>query len=79
MVAAQAARLSQITEEVLLATQLDRDSFRVETEPVDLGELARSTVETMKSHLPPTTDVDVEVAPDVGAASGAATASSRCS
>jgi len=71
MVAEQAARLSQITEAVLLATQLDRDTLSVETEPVDLGELARSTVETMKSHLPPTTDVDVHVAPDVGAATGA--------
>ena len=71
MVAEQAARLSQITEAVLLATQLDRDTLSVETEPVDLGELARSTVATMKSHLPPTTDVDVDVAPDVGAATGA--------
>jgi signal transduction histidine kinase len=71
MVAEQSARLSQITEAVLLATQLDRDTLSVETEPVDLGELARSTVETMKSHLPPTTDVDVEVAPDVGTATGA--------
>ena len=71
MVAEQAARLSQITEAVLLATQLDRGTLSVETEPVDLGELARSTVETMKSHLPPTTDVDVDVAPDVGAATGA--------
>ena len=71
MVAEQSARLSQITEAVLLATQLDRDTLSVDTEPVDLGELARSTVETMRSHLPPTTDVDVEVAPDVGTATGA--------
>ena len=71
MVAEQTARLSQITEAVLLATQLDRDTLSVETEPVDLGELARSTVHTMKSHLPPTTEVDVDVAPDVGAATGA--------
>jgi signal transduction histidine kinase len=71
MIADQAARLSQITEAVLLATQLDRDTLSVETEPVDLGELARSTVHTMKSHLPPTTEVDVDVAPDVGTATGA--------
>ena len=64
MVAEQAARLSQITEAVLLATQLDRGTLSVESEPVDLGELARSTVETMKSHLPPSTQVDVDVAPD---------------
>jgi signal transduction histidine kinase len=71
MVAEQATRLSEITEAVLLATQLDRDTLSVETEPVDLGELARSTVKTMKAHLPPTTEVDVDVAPDVGAATGA--------
>ena len=71
MVAEQATRLSEITEAVLLATQLDRDTLSVETEPVDIGELARSTVKTMKAHLPPTTEVDVEVAPDVGAATGA--------
>jgi signal transduction histidine kinase len=71
MVAEQATRLSEITEAVLLATQLDRDTLSVETEPVDLGELARSTVNTMKAHLPPTTEVDVDVAPDVGAATGA--------
>jgi signal transduction histidine kinase len=71
MVVDQATRLSEITEAVLLATQLDRNTLSVESEPVDLGELARSTVETMKAHLPPTTDVDVDVAPDVGAASGA--------
>ena len=65
---------------MLLATQLDRGTLSVETEPVDLGELARSTVETMKSHLPPTTDVDVDVAPEVGRRDAArATASSRCS
>src|SRR5436305_1904687 len=44
MVVEQAARLSHITEAVLLATQLDRGTLSVETEPVDLGELARSTV-----------------------------------
>ena len=71
MVVEQAARLSHITEAVLLATQLDRGTLSVETEPVDLGELARSTVETMRSHLPATAEVDVDVAPDVGIATGA--------
>src|SRR5262245_55106522 len=41
MVAEQATRLSEITEAVLLATQLDRNTLSVESEPVDLGELAR--------------------------------------
>ena len=71
MVATQASRLSEITEAVLLATQLDRDSLSVETEPVDLGELARSTIATMKTHLPETAEVEVDVAPQVTAATGA--------
>ena len=71
MVATQATRLSEITEAVLLATQLDRDTLSVETEPVDLGDLARKTVETMKAQLPPTAHVELDVAPQVGAASGA--------
>src|SRR5262249_6413319 len=71
MVATQATRLSEITEAVLLATQLDRDTLSVEKEPVDLGELARKTVEAMKAHLPPTAEVEIEVAPEVGTATGA--------
>jgi signal transduction histidine kinase len=71
MVASQAARLGQITEAVLLATQLDRGTLPVVPEPVDVGELTRATVEAMRSQLPPTADVDVDVAPEVGTASGA--------
>jgi signal transduction histidine kinase len=71
MVATQAARLSQITEAVLLATQLDRGTLPVERESVDVGELAQSTVDAMRQHFPPETAVDVEVAPEIGAASGA--------
>ena len=71
MVASQARRLSEITEAVLLATQLDRGTLSVHSEPVDLGELARLTVETMKTHLPGEPDVEVEVAPSVETATGA--------
>jgi signal transduction histidine kinase len=71
MVATQASRLSEITEAVLLATQLDRGTLSVHTEPVDLGALARATVETMRTHLPRGAEVEVEVAPEVGAATGA--------
>jgi signal transduction histidine kinase len=70
MIETQAARLSQITEDVLLATQLDRGDLELEQEPVDVGELARATVDAMRSHLPEATEVDVEVAPDAGLASG---------
>jgi two-component system phosphate regulon sensor histidine kinase PhoR len=71
MVADQAARLAQITEAVLLATQLDRGTLPVEPEPVDVGELTRSTVDAMRSQLPASADVAVDVAPEVGTASGA--------
>ncbi len=71
MVASQAARLSQITEAVLLATQLDRGTLPVEPEPVDVGELTRATVDAMRSQLPPSAEVDVEVAPQVATATGA--------
>ena len=47
VIAQQATRLSQITEEVLLTSQLDRGAARVEPEPVDVAELARAAVRTM--------------------------------
>ena len=71
MVATQAARLGQITEAVLLTTQLDQGSLAVEPEPVDIGALTRATVDAMRSQLPPSAEVEIEVAPEVGAASGA--------
>jgi len=66
MIAAQAARLSQITEEVLLTTRLDRGDVRVEREPVDVVELVRATVLTLAPERP----IDIEIEPDVPAASG---------
>jgi signal transduction histidine kinase len=42
MIATQAARLSQITEEVLLASRLDRGDVPLEHERVDLAEVARA-------------------------------------
>ncbi len=71
MVATQAARLGQITEAVLLTTQLDQGSLAVEPEPVDVGALTRATVDAMRSQLPPSAEVEIDVAPEVGAASGA--------
>jgi PAS domain S-box-containing protein len=70
MIAAQAARLSQITEEVLLTTQLDHGDVTIEHEPVDVGALARASVEALRSQLPEEVFVEVAVAPDVGSASG---------
>jgi two-component system, OmpR family, phosphate regulon sensor histidine kinase PhoR len=71
MVVGQATRLTEITEAVLLATQLDRGTLALDTEPVDVGELARATIETMRVQLPAKARLELEVAPGAGAAAGA--------
>jgi len=68
MIAAQAARLSQITEEVLLTNQLDRGDLPLEREPVDVADVVRRTVEAMESQFP--IPVDLDLPPDAAAASG---------
>jgi two-component system phosphate regulon sensor histidine kinase PhoR len=70
MIAAQASRLSQITEEVLLTNQLDRGDVTVQRAPVDVAEVVRRTVQAMESQLPEPVVVDVALPPDAGAASG---------
>jgi two-component system phosphate regulon sensor histidine kinase PhoR len=57
VIAQQATRLSQITEEVLLTSQLDRGAARVEPGAVDVAELTRAAVRTMAPAL------EVDVAP----------------
>jgi signal transduction histidine kinase len=69
MIAAQAQRLSQITEEVLLTNQLDRGELRVGREPVDVADVVRRTVEAMESQLPEPVEIDVDLSPELGAAS----------
>jgi len=51
MIATQSERLAQITEEVLLASRLDRGEVAVEQDRVDIAKLARRTVETMQPQL----------------------------
>ncbi len=51
MIATQSERLAQITEEVLLASRLDRGEVAVEHDRVDVAELARRTVQTMQPHI----------------------------
>ena len=51
MIATQSERLAQITEEVLLASRLDRGEVAVEQDRVEVAELARRTVETMQPQL----------------------------
>jgi signal transduction histidine kinase len=52
MISAQGTRLAQITEEVLLASRLDRGDLPIDRERVDLGELVRLAVQTMRENLP---------------------------
>jgi PAS domain S-box-containing protein len=70
MIATEAARLSQITEEVLLTTQLDRGELAVERVPVDVAEVVTSAVRIIGPQLPDSMTIEVEVDADVGVASG---------
>ena len=60
MIASQAARLTQITEEVLLASRIDRGDVRLERERVVVVELTRATVDAMRPQLE-AADVELEV------------------
>ena len=70
MIATQAARLSQITEEILLTSQLDRGKLRVGREPVHVADVVQRTVDTMRAQLPESTTIEVEIPAEVGEASG---------
>jgi PAS domain S-box-containing protein len=52
MIGAQGSRLAQITEEVLLASRLDRGDLRLEHTRVDVVEVVRSAIEAMRERLP---------------------------
>jgi PAS domain S-box-containing protein len=51
MIATQSERLAQITEEVLLASRLDRGEVTVEHDRVDVAELARETIAALDPRL----------------------------
>ena len=70
MIAEEAARLSQITEEVLLTSQLDRGELSIKRTPVDVAEVVRSAVDTMRPQLEETMTIEVEVDDRIGVASG---------
>jgi PAS domain S-box-containing protein len=70
MIAAEAARLSQITEEVLLTSQLDRGELTVKRTPVDVAEVVSSVVQTMRPQLPEALTIEVDVDDRIGVASG---------
>jgi signal transduction histidine kinase len=70
VIATQATRLTQITEEVLLTSRLDRGELRVERGPVDVVDLVGVTVDAMRAQLADAATIAVEVRGAVGAASG---------
>jgi two-component system, OmpR family, phosphate regulon sensor histidine kinase PhoR len=69
IIATQAVRLTQITEEVLLAGRLDRDELPVRQEPVDVSALAAEAVSAMRPQVPPETTLEL-AAEAQGAATG---------
>jgi PAS domain S-box-containing protein len=70
MIATEAARLSQITEEVLLTSLLDRGELRVERETLDVAAVLRSAVDAMRPRFPDPMALEVEIDSDVGQATG---------
>jgi signal transduction histidine kinase len=68
MIGAQGTRLTQITEEVLLANRLDRGDLRIDSERVDLAELARDAVDAMREQLPESVSLSADLASNGDAA-----------
>jgi signal transduction histidine kinase len=70
MIATQATRLAQITDEVLLTDRLDRGDVRVRAEPVDVAEIVNETVEAFQEQLLDSNGIEVGIPDHVGALSG---------
>ena len=67
MIDSQASRLTQITEEVLLASRLDRGDLPVDRERLDLAEVVCGAVETMRGQLPRSISLAAEIDTDAAA------------
>jgi two-component system phosphate regulon sensor histidine kinase PhoR len=70
MIARQAHRLGQITEDVLLTRNLDRGEVQLARRPVDVAELVRATVSALESQRPEPVPVDVDIEADAALVSG---------
>jgi two-component system phosphate regulon sensor histidine kinase PhoR len=64
MIAGQAARLGQITEQILVATQLDRGTVLIDSRPVDIAALVHATVDAIAP------GAEIDVGEGIGHASG---------
>ena len=70
MIASQSARLTQITEEILLTTQLERGAVHLERTQVDIGEVVRSAVDAIRAQLADSVPIELDVPADANAAYG---------
>jgi PAS domain S-box-containing protein len=70
MIVAESRRLAQITEEVLLTSQLDRGDLRIEREPVDVADVVKATLDAMAPQVPDTVTIDVELPSTLAPAAG---------
>jgi len=70
MIAAEARRLAQITEEVLLTNQLDRGDLRIEHTPVDVADVVTATVEAITPQLDEAVTIEVHIPSGLQRASG---------
>jgi two-component system phosphate regulon sensor histidine kinase PhoR len=60
MIASEGERLAHITDQLLVASRLDRGDLVVEQEPVDLVRVARETVDAMRPALPAGVTLELE-------------------
>jgi PAS domain S-box-containing protein len=69
MLAAEAKRLADITEEVLLTSQIDHGDVRLDQQPIDVADVVRTTIATMESQLQ-AMRLDLEIPSELPAAAG---------
>jgi two-component system, OmpR family, phosphate regulon sensor histidine kinase PhoR len=69
IIATQAVRLSEITEEVLIASRLDRGELPVARERVDVGPLAAEAIEHMRARVPDANRLALDLEPGLPPAS----------
>jgi PAS domain S-box-containing protein len=69
MLATEAKRLADITEELLLTSQIDRGDVRVDQRPIDIADVVRTTIATMESQLR-AVRLDLETPRELPAAAG---------
>jgi PAS domain S-box-containing protein len=65
VVTEEAGRLSEIVNDLLLASQLDSGKLRVHIEQCDPLEIAQSELDAARTHLPPNVELVLEAPPDV--------------